>query len=445
MYNRIKKIIPVVVVLAMMATLTACASAPEPTQVPTETATEAPASAQPTPAPVSLRLYAAYTSDDDKAVYDYAKAAADELFPNVTITLEIDPQDDHQKLKTEAASGNLPDIFPLTSDLTDLFKKGNCMVPLNEYLDQQSLLDILTPAAASLLNDADGNIYSIPMQFSLTELVYINKDLFSQYSVKIPQNYDELMTAVQTFKDNNITPLSLFAKEKWPGVQLFDMIATRTEPAGYQKLQSGEAKITDAVYLDAAQKIYDLVNAGLVSSDCFTMSYDAALADFESGKSAFLIDGNWDLKAIGDKMGDSVDYLYPSIFGDATTAVSSQWSLSGGSGPLPGYAVASTCEDIPTAVNYMTEFALKMAEARAVKLGQMNTVLKTCPPPETPYNALQQKFADDSANFGTMSYFDWDITDQKLKVALEDNCQALLTGSLEPADFISNVEKGLAQ
>jgi hypothetical protein len=42
-----------------------------------------------------------------------------------------------------------------------------------------------------------------------------------------------------------------------------------------------------------------------------------------------------------------------------------------------------------------------------------------------------------------MTYFPWEFVDQEVKAALEDNCQAFLTGQIKPADFIERIDKSI--
>ena len=93
------------------------------TSTPTAAATAAPVKTD--AKPVKLRIYAQYADEDTKTPYDYAVAELKKEMPNVELELDIQAQDDGQKLKTYAATGNLPDIFQAGLDIIDTFKKSN--------------------------------------------------------------------------------------------------------------------------------------------------------------------------------------------------------------------------------------------------------------------------------------------------------------------------------
>lgn len=392
---------------------------------------------------ITLRVYAGYGDDDEKAMFDYAASAMKELMPNVKIDLEIDPRDDHQRLKTQAATGNLPDVFPLTADIVDLFKKNKSVMPLDSYVEKFAVKNQLTESAAVLLADPGGHVYSIPNQQPTTGLIYINRAMFDANDIPVPRDYDSLLAAVKQFQQKKIAPLGIFAAEKWPGISLYDMILTRNEPNGFEKLQNGSIQITNPAFLKAAKKEVELIKAGLVSKNCFAQGYDDVFSRFSTGQIPMFINGSWDLRIVGDKLGDNADILLPSVFADSSDPESYKWAFSGGGGPIPGNAVSSTTSYPDIAAEFCIKFSLKSTEARTVKQGTMNMVLKECAAPETAFNSVQKKFASVAGNSTSMSLYAWDITSQKLKVALEDNCQEILTGQMSAETFIDNVGKGL--
>ena len=54
-----------------------------------------------------------------------------------------------------------------------------------------------------------------------------------------------------------------------------------------------------------------------------------------------------------------------------------------------------------------------------------------------------QQYINDTANFKTMSKFDWNLTNQELKTVMEDKSQELLTGSISAEDFAKEIDSVL--
>ena len=280
---------------------------------------------------VVLKIYAQYSSDDEKQPFDYAKEQMKKIMPNVDLDLEVMAQDDNQKLKTYAATNNLPDIFVATTDIIESFKKSNNILNLTKYVQELGIEKQFLPSSLSLLKDDNGETWAIPDAGQFAGLIYYNKEVFAKNGVKVPTNYAEFLSAVKKFKANGVIPLALFAKEKWPGVQLYDMLASREDPKGITKLDKGQAKASDAAYKDAATKLLELVKAGLLPKGAFNLSSDDAIALLKQGKAAMYLSGAWSMSELGSSssMGDNVGIMYCPVAG-ADSANSVQWNMSGG-------------------------------------------------------------------------------------------------------------------
>jgi len=163
---------------------------------------------------ITLRIYAQYSDDDTKIPYDYAVAELAKDYPNVTLELDIQAQDDGQKLQTYAATGNLPDIFQVGLTQIETFKESGNIMILDDAAKSTGYLDRAYANAESIIYNEDGHIYAFPYAGNELVLWYYNKALFEQYGVKVPETYAELLTAIEVFNANDIVPMSIFAKEK---------------------------------------------------------------------------------------------------------------------------------------------------------------------------------------------------------------------------------------
>lgn len=392
---------------------------------------------------VKLKMYAQYSSDDEKQPFDYAVEKMKEKMPNVELELEIMAQDDNQKIKTYAATGNLPDIFVATSDIIESFKKSDNILMLDEYVKDLKIEDRFLPSSMSLLKDKEGHTWAVPCAGQFAGLLYYNKEVFKKSNVEIPTNYEEFLASVKTFKSNDVIPLALFAKEKWPGVQLFDMLATREEPRGVAKLDSGDGNASEDAYVSAANKMVELVKAGLLPKGAFNLSSDEAGALFKEGKAAMYLSGAWSMNNLGTNMGDNVGILYYPL-ADAKDADKVKWNMSGG-GYNSGFGVSPHSKYKDIAAEFVCQFALEYAEGRIIKRGDPNPILKNSPEPEKGYLSIQQQYVADSDNFQTMTCFPWGLKNSKFKAAIEDEVNRLLTGDYSVDKFVDNLNKAIEQ
>ncbi|MBP3966374.1 ABC transporter substrate-binding protein [Paenibacillus lignilyticus] len=404
---------------------------------PAEEGTNAPAE---NTEPVKLRIYAQYADDDTKKPYDYAVAELKKEMPNVELELDVQAQDDGQKLKTYAATGNLPDIFQAGLDIINTLKKSGNILELDQYADKFGFKDKMQPSAMNTLVTEDGHIYAFPYAGNELALMFYNKELFEKNNVKVPTTYDELMTAVKAFNEKGITPLSLFAKEKWPTVALFDMFATRTEPAGITKLDKGEAKASDPAFKQAAEQIVTLVRAGLLPKGATNLNYDQAAALFHEGKAAMFVNGQWEIDASTKALGDKLAYMYiPAA--DAAAYESAKLNFSGGGGP-GGYAVSSATKDPELAAKVAAFIAEKYAEYKYTERGTPIVATKVDKAIINKFPPTMEQLAKDIPSMKTTS-FAWGLSNPKFKAAIEDASQNLMTGNYTAEQFVQDVDSAI--
>lgn len=390
---------------------------------------------------VDLRIYTQYTDESETIPMDYAVEKMAEAMPDVDLEIEVRARDDNQKIKTYAAAGALPDIFDANADIIETFRRSNNILPLNPYVEELGVEDQLSPAMRDFLYHDDGNIYAIPNVGPWVALIYYNKAVFEEYNVPVPTNYREFRSAVETFAANDVIPVSLFAKEKWPGVQLFDMIATRFDPRGIIALDRGQAAMSDRPYRRAVERLAELVDAGIVVPGAFSTGYDQAYAQFVEGRAAMLVNGAWALSTLYDDLGDDAAFFEGYPLADAGQMESVRWNLSGGASQ-GGFAVSPYAENRDIAARYAVQLALAYAEGGTVKHG-FPPVVTNSPEPEEGYNPLQRAFWSTAGNIETNTTFAWGLTDARFKTALEDNVQKLMAGTMTVEQFIEAMDRSI--
>lgn len=433
MFKTMKKSSTIFLVIALLAALTACGSK-------NDNATN-DKSGQADAKQVKLKFYAQYSGENIQ-VYDAAKAAMKEKMPEVNVEFEVAAQDDDQKIKTYAAAGSLPDIFSASSGLIEVLKNSGNLMELDQVVEENHIEDLLNDITKKTLRNKDGHIYAVPEVGQWSAVIYYNKELFQKNNIKVPENYTEFLQAVNAFHSAGITPLSLFAKEKWPGVQLYDMAVVGSEPEGIKRLDNGEGDFSDEAYQGASQKISELVKAGMLSKNAFTMTWDDALAQFTSGNSAMILNGAWAMNDFYKQMGDKFGILYTPLT-DADKIADHKWNVSGGGGGASGgFAVSKNSDNKEVAAKYAALFSLEYGKQRVYLLGDPNPVQIDNPEPKDGFSPIQKQYKEDAVNFKTMSVFPWGLENPKFKTSLEDNVQKLLNGQSVDG-FTNDMNKAL--
>lgn len=388
---------------------------------------------------VTLKIYAQYSDDDTKIPYDYAVAELAKDYPNVKLELDIQAQDDGVKLQTYAATGNLPDIFQVGLSQIETFKESGNIMILDDAAKSTGFLDRAVPSASNIIYNEDGHIYAFPYAGNELVLWYYNKALFEQYNVKVPETYEELLTAINTFNENDIIPMSIFAKEKWITTAMYDVLATRFDPDGIAKLDAGKGKASDEAYAKAAETLNELVKAGMFADGATNTNYDQAASLFYEGKAAMFLNGQWEIQAATDKLGENADWMwYPVMPGYENN----KFALSGGGAP-GGYAVNPKSEHKELAAEVAAYISEKYCEAKYMYRGnpilavKVNESIK----PETPFPAMMEKLDNELSNITSTTKFAWGLGNPLFKVAIEDQSQFLMTEDYTPAEFIEELDK----
>lgn len=391
--------------------------------------------------PVTLKIYAQYSDDDTKIPYDYAVAELAKKYPNVTLELDIQAQDDGQKLQTYAATGNLPDIYQVSLAQIESFKESGNIMVLNDVAKSTGFEEKVFESAKDILYNEDGNIYAFPYAGSELVLWYYNKALFEKYNVAVPTTYDELIAACEVFKKNDITPLTIFGKEKWIDASLFDVIATRYAAGGIDALDKGKAQATDEAYTKAAETFSKLVNAGFVADDATSLNYDQAAAQFYEGKAAMMINGQWEIETSTAKLGDDVDWMYyPSYDAASYEAGKTVWAGGGAAG---GYAVNPKSKNAALAAEVAAFISEKYCEAKYLLRSNPIIALDVEVERTEDFTPMMQKLADAIPSMTSTTKFTWGLSNAKFKTAIEDQSQFLLVPEYTPKEFLSEMDKAI--
>lgn len=388
---------------------------------------------------IVLKIYAQYADEDTKVPYDYAVEQLKIAYPNVTLELDVQAQDDGQKLQTYAATGNLPDIFQVGRQQIQSFKESGNIMVLNEIAKETGFTDHVFANVKPLLYDDDGNIYAFPYAGNEVVVWYYNKALFKAYDLEVPHTFDELLKVVEVFKANDIIPLACFGREKWITTAFYDVIATRYESEGIEKLDNGEVKALSEGYEKAAEVVSQLADAGLFPEDVTRLNYDQASSLFYEGKAAMMINGQWEMEAAYEKMGNQVGWMYyPSYSEQAYEEGKNNWS---GGGNIGGYAVNPNGEHKELAAEVAAFIATKYCEAKylyrsnpfvTVDLGLDDNSIK---------NPMMMELMGNMNQQTTTTKFTWGIKSPIFKTTIEDQSQLLLTNQYTAREFIEEINR----
>jgi len=450
MYKSANKLFLTVLSIVLVIVLAACGSSnnnnasPSPAESSNTPATTPDETAAPDAEPVTYSLQIHYSTDDEKAPLDWALAEMKKLYPNVTF--EVTPQlnDNGESLKARIATGDLPDFFSIQPQHFDAAIQTGSILDLSaawEASDAKSKM--AQNAIDTQLKYKDGKIWAIPYNGAGIDPLYYNKKVFEDNGVKIPTNYPEFLEAVKAFKAKGIVTIPIFAKEAWPIGAFFDMFAMRVHPKGMLALSNGEIKASDPAMADAINKMAELIKAGIFQKGATAADYDTARAMFHQGKSAMLINGEWDIgemvKSFGADIGN-IDFLdiYPTT--DAGKEDANK-DYRPGAAEMGGIAVSAKVKNPEVAGSIAIALTEKIAQGNFVKMGRIDSTFSVDGlTTEIEMPEMTKKLLANKPNYKVEGTVAHSLPNKRFAAGFGELLQNLVAGQ-SAEDFIKEVDK----
>ncbi|ANF97178.1 extracellular solute-binding protein [Paenibacillus bovis] len=251
--------------------------------------------------PVKLTVWHNWTGQDAKSIA-MRKLLDDFRTAHPEIELEDEPLPTDglkTRLRTAAAADEMPDLFVMWPDaMTKEFVKGDLIQPINAFLDSKpEWKNNFIPNALDGYT-VDEQIYSVPMNLAPSSLLFYNKALFDQYNVKVPETWEELMKAIDTFNQNKVIPIALGNKANWVAQStIFSTIGDRVTGTDWflKATEQNGASFTDPQFVQALTVMQDLGKANAFQSGFDSIDETQMMQLYFQGKSAMVINGGWAL------------------------------------------------------------------------------------------------------------------------------------------------------
>ena len=218
--------------------------------------------------------------------------------PNVT--LEDNSQKADQAWKASVAAdfavGQEPDVIQYFTDAqADTVVATDKLMTLEDIQKEYPEYGKeTTEAALKASANTDGVNRALPTT-GYWEGLFCNTDLFEQYNVEIPTDWDSLVAAIKTFKENGITPVAVSLNQE-PHYWLEHFILYTAGLDSYKSIP--ETAPED--WVKGVETLKTLRDLGAFPED--TDSVDTAIVTelFTGKKAAMMLDGSWRLGSVVD-------------------------------------------------------------------------------------------------------------------------------------------------
>lgn len=244
---------------------------------------------------ITLHFWHIWPTDQMSEIVDEYIEIFEAEHPNIkieaTATQEVEYQ--NTKLRIAASNKSQGDVFfcwggGYAKDYVD----AGAVLPLDEYFEKYGIHDQILEG--TLVNGTyDGKIYGLPLK-QWAGVLFCNQELFDLYGVKIPETWEEMMTAVKTFRENNVTPMILGAKDAWHIGMIQNALAVRTAGPDYvNKALAGEATLDTAEIVRSAELLVELNEAGAFPKGTLGLGSEESQEEFMMGMVPMYFGGSW--------------------------------------------------------------------------------------------------------------------------------------------------------
>lgn len=300
-----KRLLVLLLSLALLFSMTACKGNVEQSDVSTAPSEEEPSSN----AVDQVTIVYMTQSGMHQVMYDLIVQFESEN-PDIKVQVnEVAPNDTYDQLVLTTQAGTAPDVY--MTFWTISAATNGLAAQLDEFIDMTQFSSRFTTAAQGY-GEWDGHIYAIPWR-SGSSIVYANATSFKNAGIELPVNgwtWDEFYTTAQKLTDSTA------------GTYGFSMCGdasdTGVEWQFWPFLLQGGGKILDddnhAAFNElegvaALEFIVKMIDEGIIPPGIASTNVDQQGELMASGKLALFSDGPWFLSTLQEKAGDNYEIV----------------------------------------------------------------------------------------------------------------------------------------
>ena len=249
-----KKLIPLLLAVALVFTMLSAAQAED----------------------VTLVLWSMMTDDVQAPILQAAVDRFEADHPGVNVEIVSTENDQYKtKLNVVMGSSNMPDVFHNSGGgwLKEYVDAG-LVLDITDFLNADNLRDLYYPAYLQL-TQYDGHDYGVPIDANLCAFFY-DTQMFADLGLEVPTTFAEFKTLSATLLDASIIPISLANQSAWCGALFGSYIADRI---------GGETVFLDAAnrtgsfdneaYIEAFRVMQEMVDLNMFPVGFSGMSFDS--------------------------------------------------------------------------------------------------------------------------------------------------------------------------
>lgn len=261
--------------------------------------------------PVTLRVMTMFGGTDKSAgVYETIKEEYQKTHRQVLIEDESRTADEEWKSSVAAdfCAGNEPDVIQFFTDATaDQLVATGKFVSIEEIREEYpEYAKDTKESAMRMAANTDGIQRAVPTT-GYWEGLYCNKDLFEQYGIPLPDDWDSFLYAVRKFRKNDIVPVACSLNHV-PHYWIEFLLLYTAGEDGYKR---NYTTVPDD-WVKGIETFRILRQEGAFPDNTDTVNNDYVMELFQEKKAAMILEGSWSLSGIRDQE-NTVVIAFPGV------------------------------------------------------------------------------------------------------------------------------------
>ncbi|MBW4082225.1 ABC transporter substrate-binding protein [Paenibacillus sp. S150] len=271
--------------------------------------------------PVTIRLMNSLTGSQPEAlVFEPLIEKFDQEHEDINVRVETAAGNSiREKLLAEVAANNTPDLFVHWGvRRTENYLKEGKIADLSELIEQDSEVKDLYPEESYNGVVYQGGTYGLPLT-NYSYYMMINRELFEQHNVEVPTTYDELVAAIETFKQAGLIPFA--ANNHSARYMMLTWLAQKTTTEELIQRTTANEPFGDEL-LQAAEKAVALQKMGAFPEGKETLATAQSLELFNAERSPMFYQLGWTIGSINPDLLDKLEVVpFPLADAEAESTV----------------------------------------------------------------------------------------------------------------------------